>query len=138
MNQNRLEHRLTKDEGLRLKPYHCSAGKLTIGIGRNIEERGISQAEALFLLRNDIETCESELRANFTFFEELSDIRQEVLLNMCFNLGISRLKQFKKMIQALDQEDYARAAREMLDSRWANQVGKRAVQLAHEMKTGKP
>lgn len=127
-----LEELLIKHEDLRLKPYKCSAGKLTIGVGRNLEDNGITEEEALYLLRNDIETCEREA-SRYPWFETLSPKRQNVIISMIFNLGLYRFSQFKNMISAIENEDYSEAAHQMLDSKWAEQVGKRAVELAQMM-----
>jgi lysozyme len=137
MNYDRLKNILINQEGYREKPYKCSAGKLTIGVGRNLEDRGLSHAEIDMLLSNDIRTCEKELRKEFYWFEKLDDVRQEVLLNMCFNLGISRLKQFKKTLNYIECGMYNDAATEMLDSKWADQVGRRARKLSDAMRTGR-
>ena len=117
-------------------PYNCTAKKLTLGYGRNIEDRGISEQEALFLLENDIALVIGELKVNFHFFEYLSEQRQEALIDMCFNLGIFRFKGFKKMIAALAAGDYTKASKEMLDSMWARQVGRRARNLSEMIREG--
>ena len=126
---------IKKHEGLRLKPYRCPAGKLTIGYGRNLDDSGISPSEAEALLYNDIQTCYAAC-VKFGFWNRLNAARQAVLLDMCFNLGISRLKQFKKMLAALTRGNYENAAKEMLDSAWARQVKTRAQELAEIMKKG--
>lgn len=126
----KIKKRLIEHEGIRLKPYRCGAGKLTIGVGRNLEDRGISQEEALYLLKNDIELSEKECQSAFPFYESLDEQRQSVLLEMCFNLGMPRLKGFRMMLEALAYHDYSRASDEMLNSRWARQVGNRALRLA--------
>jgi lysozyme len=114
-----IEEELIRDEGLKLKPYMCPAGKLTIGIGRNIEDVGISEDEALYLLRNDIENCNTDLTEMGFQFYNFSPNRWRVLVNMRFNLGPNRFRQFKKMIAALRDGDYEKAADEMMDSKWA-------------------
>ena len=136
VNLQSLWEQLIQHEGLRLKPYQCSAGKLTIGIGRNIEDVGITEEEAMVLLGNDISRVVSELDQNIPAFANLNQIRQRVLIDMCFNLGISRLLKFRRMLAALDAGDFSKAADEMMDSRWARQVGKRADNLKQMMKTG--
>ena len=130
-----IEDQLILHEGLRLKPYRCTENKLTIGVGRNIEERGITATEAMFLLKNDIEAVEKEL-SRFSWFTKQDEIRRRVLIDMGF-MGVPRLLGFKKMIQALVADDYEKAAAEMLDSKWSRQVGGRAVRLAEMMRTGK-
>ena len=132
-----LLEQLKRHEGLRLKPYKCTAGKLTIGYGRNIEDKGISKVEAEDLLYHDIKETERELRKKLPLLmDELNTTRSEVLVNMAFNMGVHGLLKFKKMIKALDDNDYDEACRQMMDSRWAVQVGKRAVELAEQMRTG--
>lgn len=133
---NKLEKELARDEGLRLKPYLDTVGKLTIGYGRNLDDNGISEGEALFMLRNDIATSRRELSA-YTWFRQLDESRQGAIINMHFNLGLPRLLTFRKMIAALDRGDYERAADEALDSRWASQVGERAVRIANILRKGK-
>ena len=126
---------LKKHEGLRLKPYRCTAGKLTIGYGRNLDDNGISQNEAEQMLYNDIQVCYAEC-IKFPFWNSLNEARQAVLIDMCFNLGIYRLKQFKKMLSALEVGSYSSAAAEMLNSKWAEQVKGRAADLAKIMIKG--
>lgn len=137
MNIERLKLLLLKHEGLRLKPYKDSVGKLTIGVGRNLEDIGISETEAIFLLENDIRRAYGGIKTIISAFILLNDVRQEVLINMCFNLGVNRLKQFKRMIAAIKVFNFETASIEMLDSLWAKQVGKRAKELAEAMKMGK-
>jgi lysozyme len=132
----KLKEMLIKHEGLKLKPYLCTAGKLTIGVGRNIEDRGISLTTALQMLDEDIEICVAELIKNFPRYITLSENRKMVLIDMCFNLGWPRLRGFKKMFAALEVEDYNEAANQMLDSNWAKQVGQRAKTLEAMMRQG--
>lgn len=124
------KEQLKIDEGLRLKPYRCSAGKLTIGYGRNLDANGISQAEAEVLLENDIRDAENTCIHSFPWFADLTEPRQDVLVNMCFNLGLTRLLGFKKFLKAMELGNYETAAHEMMDSDWAEQVGARALRLA--------
>lgn len=131
-----LQNQLIKHEEFRQFPYTCSKGELTIGIGRNIQANGISKDEALFLLNNDIKRCEAELTQNFPEFRTECEIRRIVLLNMCFNLGITKLMSFRKMLAAIRVHDYDTAAREMRESKWAHEVGNRADELAYLMEKG--
>ncbi len=130
-----LEELLIRHEGLKLKTYLCTAGKTTIGVGRNLDDNGISKEEALFLLRNDIETCKQEA-SRFFWYEALSSVRKDVIVSMIFNLGLYRFSRFKNMIKALESKDYPEAARQMLDSKWATQVGNRAIELSKMMEKG--
>ena len=127
---------LRRHEGRRLFPYKCTAGKITIGYGRNIEDTGISEEEAEMMLQADIERCIIELVDKTDYFATLDEPRQTVLINMLFNLGWSRFNRFKKMIKALRDGNYNRASIEMLDSKWADQVGCRSTELAEIMRTG--
>jgi len=159
-----LKDQLIRHEGLKLKPYPCSKGKWTIGVGRNLQDvgltndelmqiighceltrmeaiailkrQGITEDQAMMLLNNDINRCMAECRRNFPFFDSLTEARQDVLLNMCFNVGIFKLRGFKKMIEALKIGDYEEAAAQMKDSQWHIQVGNRAVELEAQMIKG--
>jgi len=124
---------VTLHEGKKRKVYTCSAGKLSIGVGRNLEDLGLSDKEIDFLLRNDLTRVQRELVENIPCYKSLSAPRQAVLMDMCFNLGLSRFLQFRMMLTALEMEEYEEAAKEMLDSKWAKQVGKRSVRLAEMM-----
>ncbi|MGT2513408.1 glycoside hydrolase family protein [Sphingomonas panni] len=161
-SMDKLVAELTRDEGLRLKTYRCTAGKLTIGIGRNLDDVGITgsearifgcetpsaalalvkrqgvtklQAESLFA--NDIVGCERDLDRNLRWWRTLDDVRQRVLLNMCFNLGIRRLLPFKNTLRMVERREFEDAADNMLKSLWARQVGGRALRLSAMMRTGK-
>ncbi len=131
-----LKDQLKAHEGFRLRPYRCTAGKLTIGVGRNLESRGISKDEAELMLENDILIAVSEIELYFPWVGKLSKSRQLVVVDMCFNMGIGRLRGFKKMLTAIAMGDFDRAATEMLDSTWANQVGARATRLSTMMRQG--
>jgi lysozyme len=136
MNKPRLIESVKAHEGLSLKPYKCTADKLTIGYGRNLDDNGISANEALAMLENDIESCCKELDKNFPGWRGHDDARQNVLIEMVFNLGAPRLGKFFKMWAALDRRDYDEAAYQMLDSRWSKQVGQRSKTLATQMREG--
>lgn len=127
---------LVKHEGLRLKPYRCTAGKLTIGVGRNLEDRGITESEAMHLLANDIVTVHRDLSAKLPWYKDLDDTRQIALIDMAVNLGVDGLLRFSKMLAHLHAKDYARAAAEALNSLWAKQVGARALTIADMISTG--
>jgi len=135
MSLSALEQ-IKRHEGLRLKPYQCTAGKTTIGYGRNLDDVGVSEFEAELMLKHDIEAATSELHRALPFTRMMDGVRHDVLVNMVFNLGISRLLRFKKFIAQLETGNYATAAIEMIDSRWAAQVGARATELAQQMRSG--
>lgn len=129
MNHARLAKQFLQDEGLRLKPYRCTAGKLTIGVGRNLDDSGITEAEAMGLLDNDIERCWIQVSGALPWVTTAPEPIQEVLVNMCFNLGLGGLLKFKKTLALLEAGEYALAEMEMLNSAWARQVGARANRL---------
>ena len=136
MDRQRLFTQLRLHEGVEHKPYKCTAGYLTIGVGRNLDDRGLSDDEIDFMLDNDIAVVVDELAKHFDWFFDLSEVRQRVIADMVFNLGMPRFMQFKNMIAAIEAEDYVQASNEMMDSRWAEQVGLRASRLAEMMETG--
>jgi len=135
---NKLQRLLIKHEALRLKPYEDFLTEdITIGVGRNLDSLGITEEEALYLLNNDIERCDKELLYNFKWYPDLCRVRQDAMINLCFNLGITRLKTFKKALSAMKAGDYNLAADEFLDSKWADQVGYRALEISDMIRTGR-
>ena len=135
-NREELIDQLIDHEGMELEVYEDSLGIATIGIGRNLVDRGITEDEARFLCNNDIDIVERELVAEFPIVAELDSIRQRVLIDMAFNVGIPRLTGFRKMWAAIHCGDYSEAAVEMMDSKWARQVGRRAERLSSMMELG--
>jgi lysozyme len=136
MNRDLLTADLERDEGLRLKAYKCTAGKVTVGIGRNLDDLGITKSEAYMLLGGDIDRISAELDKSLPWWRQLSEPRARALANLTFNLGIVRLLGFPKMLAALHQGQYAEAARQLLDSRYAQQVGSRANRVASLIEKG--
>ncbi len=120
---------LKEHEGYRAKPYFCSQEKLSIGYGRNLEDCGIRIGEGELMLENDLNQCFEDLQTKFKWFTSLPDDGKIVLVDMCFNLGLSGLLQFKKTLAAFEAQDWKTTATEMMDSRWATQVGRRATNL---------
>ncbi|MEY3929208.1 MAG: hypothetical protein RLZZ516_918 [Cyanobacteriota bacterium] len=137
IDRDAMVRQLRLHEGERLKPYRCTAGKLTIGIGRNLEDRGITREESAYLLANDIAAEERELLRALPWVATLDEVRQRVLLDMAFNMGIVGLLAFKRTLATVQAGDYQAAATMMLDSKWAKQVGQRAERLSRMMATGK-
>ena len=152
-----LLEELVKHEGLRLQVYQDTLGIDTIGIGRNLKDRGISkeeldeldiptidhvyeygitEADAMLLAENDVQIVEEELLRAHPCVEDLDAVRQLVLVDMAFNMGVPRLCKFKKMWNAVHEKKFDIAAKEMLDSRWATQVKSRSVKLANAMHNG--
>lgn len=125
---------LIAQEGLRLKPYVDAVGKTTIGVGRNLDDKGIDETEAIMLMNRDIADALGDVRRNFSCYDALSRPRQLVLISMAFNLGRERLSKFVRFIGAVHLSKWDEAAEEMLHSKWAEQVGQRATTLAHMMR----
>lgn len=111
--------------------YRDSVGALTIGVGRNLDAKGVSESEADLMLANDIADVFADLDRKYPWWRQLPPQVQRGLANMCFNLGVTRLTVFAKMLAALQRGDYNTAAFEALDSRWAVQVGMRATRIAN-------
>ena len=156
-NRDYLIEKLVVSEGLRLQVYKDTLGIDTIGIGRNLEDRGITkeeldwmdipnidvvyemgitEADAVYLATNDVQIVEEELVRAHPCVDRLDSVRQLILIDMAFNMGVPRLCKFKKMWAAVECNDFPTAAKEMLDSRWAKQVKGRATKLANAMHNG--
>lgn len=131
-----LVAQLIDHEGLRLTAYLDSVGKITVGVGRNLSDRPITRELALTWLDEDIDLGVQELTATFPWFADLDPVRQRALIDMHVNIGLGRLRGFRKMLAAIEAGDYRTAAQEMRDSKWAAQVGRRAVTLARMMARG--
>ncbi len=127
---------IKRHEGFRDKPYRDTVGKLTIGYGRNLDDVGISEVEAEYLLTSDVSRIIAELSSHLQFWNTLDLARQDALIDMCYNLGLVGLLEFKKMLAAIESGDFKSASSEMLNSRWAIQVGNRAIELAKMMVDG--
>jgi lysozyme len=140
MKNPQLEYQiklLTRDEGLRLKPYRCTAGKLTIGVGRNLEDVGITKDEADMMLANDISRVVVDIVKRFPWALSLDDARFSVLHSMVFQMGIGGVANFRKFLNALQSGDYVKASIEMLDSKWAQHDSPaRAKRLSVVMRSG--
>lgn len=130
-----LRHQLPIDEGRESKPYPDTVGKLTIGVGRNLDDVGLFADEIALMLENDIARAERATRALVPTFDSLSDTRKAVLCNMAF-MGQGKLAGFKKMLRAVNEGRFSDAADEILDSKYARQVGERAKRLAELMRKG--
>lgn len=135
---SKLIEQLKRHEGVRTHAYKCSADYITVGVGRNIDEDGglgLSDDEIDYLLANDIKRCKQELVA-LSWFVDLDEVRQDALINLCFNLGLTRLLGFRNAMAAMAEGDYEKAADEFLDSRWATQVGRRAIEVTNMIRSG--
>jgi len=155
-NSDELVKMIAIHEGIVLSVYQDHLGINTVGIGRNLDDRGITDGELLFmnktmddiydnglteeeayyLCMNDIAIVEKELLASKPIVNRLNAVRQMILIDMAFNMGVPRLMQFKNMWLAIEKVNYLLACEEMIDSRWAGQVGSRAMKLSVAMKNG--
>ena len=133
MNRELLMKELGRDEGCRTQMYKDSLGIETIGIGHNLRDRPVSMRAVAVIFEDDLGDVEKDLDTYLSWWRELSEERQRVLANMCFNMGITRLLQFKNTLTSIQTGDYKAAARGMLSSLWARQVGVRAIRLAKMM-----
>lgn len=120
------DYMISENEALTYAPYRDSVGKMSIGYGRNLDDKGISYQEAELMKANDIEECDRWLNGNFAFYYKLSEVRKAALIDMRYNLGRGGFLKFQKMIAALSIGDHQQAAAEMRNSKWWQQVGPRA------------
>ena len=136
---DRLINMLKMHEGIETHAYQCSANKITIGVGRNVDPvdgLGLSQDEIEYLLKNDIDRVRVELGDEYEWFDDLVPARQDAMIDISFNLGATRLRKFKKALKAMADEDYEKAANEFMDSRWSEQVGRRAYTVTQMIRKG--
>ena len=140
MNLDAMREMLISNEGLALKLYKCTAGITSIGVGRAIQTRGISEDEAMLMLNNDIEICVDALDKRYPWWKRLSEARQEVMVDLMFNLGESRLAKFVQFLQSMETassaEDYTVAAEHLLDSLYAKQLPGRSKRNAEIIRGG--
>ncbi|MBP9872149.1 MAG: glycoside hydrolase family protein [Nitrosomonas sp.] len=136
LNKQKLVNQITRHEKYKQFPYRCSRGKLTAGIGRNLEANGITLDEAQYMLGNDIRHAVHDCEKMFPNFYELDVVRQCVLINMMFNMGEGKFGLFKRFRAAILKKDFKSAAREMQDSAWFQQVGSRSVELTKQLDSG--
>jgi lysozyme len=134
--ESSIKELIIRHEGVKLKPYICTSGKLTIGVGRNLDDNGITESEAMMMLDNDIAEFTKQL-STLSFYGKLDEVRKAAIIDMCFNLGFPRFAKFKKMIAALEVGGYEEASNQALDSIWAVQVGDRAKEISEIIRTGK-
>jgi lysozyme len=130
---------LRKHEGVEKYAYKCTADKVTIGVGRNIDKSGgigLSDDEIDYLLSNDIKRVSAELIRAFPWYSELDEVRKDAMIDMCFNMGLPRLSKFKNSLAAMKNGDYDIAAIEFLDSNWAKQVGSRSITITDMIRSG--
>ncbi|OYV98219.1 MAG: lysozyme [Deltaproteobacteria bacterium 37-65-8] len=140
MNVNALCAQLSMDEGRKYKIYVDTVGKRSLGVGRNLDDVGVSDDEIDLMLKNDVQRAVNLLNNNAPWWSQLTDARQQVMANMCFNMGwgdgTKGLSSFKNTLACIREGGYDRAADQMLLSVWAKQVGDRAARLANMMRKG--
>ena len=139
MNIDKLIQELILDEGYKYETYEDHLGFLTLGVGHLVLQSDsefklpigtpVSEERIIECLNNDIDIVCNELDRNLNWWKKLDDNKQRVMVNMCFNLGCPRLSKFKKFLAAMEDNDFETAAKEMMDSKWATQVGLRAERL---------
>ncbi len=130
---------LRQHEGVRTHAYRCTENKTTIGVGRNIDANGgigLTADEINYLLANDVKRVNAELIAAFGWYKTLGTPRKDAIMDICFNMGLPRLLKFKKALAAMAKGDYVTASAEFLDSKWAKQVGMRAVTITDIIESG--
>mgnify|MGYP003143780531 CR=1 FL=1 len=130
---------LKRLEGFERHAYMCTAGFLTIGVGRNISKTGLglSNEEIDYLLNNDIKRVKRELKANFDWFVDLNEPRRTAMISICFQLGLPALLKFSKALQAMEEMDYEEASFQFLESKWSTQTPGRAMEMAKIIRDGK-
>lgn len=133
---NATEAYIHDEEGYRAKPYRCTSGALTIGIGYNLDA-GMPFDEAVLLMRHRIDKIRRALLERLEWFPKLNEARQAALLSMAYQMGLSGLLSFKRTLASIAAGDYEQASREMLASKWASQTPKRAQRTAYMMRYGK-
>lgn len=133
---NKLNAMLELHEGNKRFPYRCTAGKLTIGVGFNLDDVGLYPEEIQFILDNRVRLVRTRLEKELPWFSRLNDVRQAVLIDMGYNLGVDGLLKFKRTLGSVERGDYELAAQQMLQSLWARQVKGRAVRLSKMMESG--
>lgn len=136
MNRELLKDELSQDEAVRLRLYKDSVGKWTIGRGHNIEDKGLSLVVVDMIYQEDVAEVEADLDRALPWWRNLSENRQRVLANMCFNMGLPVLLTFVNTLAAMERGDFLAAASGMRNSKWAGQVGARADRLAKRMEEG--
>ena len=134
--EKKLTAQLIRDEDLRLKPYRCISGKLTIGVGRNLDDKGILREEALYLLQNDVDEVRQDLVSQFPWMRDLDEARFGAFVNLAFNMGITGLKTFVNTLQHARHGHWDKVAVNLLKSKYASQVGDRAKRIAKQLETG--
>jgi lysozyme len=131
-----LRLQLIRHEGMRLRPYRDSVGLLTIGVGRNLDQVGVTRDEAIYLLEHDIDTAVRACVEKFPWFAALDEVRQRAVVDLCFNMGVTKLLTFTNTLTCFETGDYDAAADNLMLSRWYSQVGTRGPRIVGMVRTG--
>ena len=131
-----LRLQLTRHEGRRKRPYKDTVGKITVGVGRNIDDVEFSDDEIDLMLDNDIKRAIGGCVVAFPWFEGMDAIRQRAIIDLVFNMGIAGFQKFTNTIRFLEQCDYDAAADNLMMSRWFGQVGSRGPRIVHMVRLG--
>lgn len=135
MDLTKLSNQLIKHEGLKQFPYRDTVGKLTIGVGHNLDDKGLTQAQIRSILIDDLTDTVNFLNFKLPWLKDLDDVRQRAVANMTFDL-MGKILDFKHMLAALQAKDWIKASDELLNSTFAKQTGQRARDLAKMLLTG--
>src|SRR6056300_1848913 len=133
---SKLIETLKRHEGVKNTLYKCTSDKWTIGVGRNLEDVGLSEEEIDMLLLNDIKRTKELMDDYIPWYNDLDEVRQEALINFVFNVGIGTAMKFKNAMTSLEEGVYTAAAAHMMNSNWAKQVGSRAIEVTQMIETG--
>ena len=130
-----IKKRLLDFEGMVLKPYHCKQNYLTIGVGRNLESNGITEEEALYLLENDLNQTIAKLDKQWEIWRTFPAKAQQVCIDLVFNMGINTFMSFRKTRAFMELGEWEKAGEELLNSKYKDQVGRRAIFNSEELKS---
>ena len=133
-----MKKELEMDEGYKKAPYRDTVGKITIGVGRNLTDNGLSDSEIDFMLENDIENCYKQLQQKYPWFLSLPEPQQRVMINLCFNMGLNRLAQFGTFLGFMSRREFAQAAADLETTAWYEQVGERGPRMVERLKLPNP
>ena len=132
-----IRKRLIDFEGLVLKSYVCPTGYTSVGVGRNLETNGITEEEAMYLLNNDIKTVIKKLDKHWITWRKLPNTAQYVCIDLVFNMGINTFMSFRRTRSYMELNEWEKAGDELLDSKYAEQVGRRAIFNSEQLKSCK-
>ena len=130
-----ITEQLIRDERLVLYPYRDSRGFMTIGVGHNLDARGISERAAIMILDDDIQDTKTALLGKFPWMRDLSPARLGAFINLAFNMGVAGLSEFRKTLRLAESGEWVAASEQLLESLYATQVGDRARRVAQQLKT---